>query len=198
MKDNDKVWQALRPALLLVTKVLESRHPHFEALLDPFNRTVDQRQVHPRSSWAARNPKVSTFSHKPLHDDDVVAEAKVLSDLGIDGKALTEKVLGSCMMLGLMSAHIDNGSAADSPSYGLTNLIGVDADGGMTEHTVISLNVAADYLWPLLVDGYSQSEKLAASFIVASTILHELAVRHSTRVLGAGFRPSSAPFSFRS
>lgn len=41
---------------------------------------------------------------------------------------------------------------------------------------LIKVNVAADLLWPLLVDEYSPAEKAAATVYVAVTMLHEISV----------------------
>jgi hypothetical protein len=41
----------------------------------------------------------------------------------------------------------------------------------------IRITIGAEAIFPLLVPGYSKSEKLMASFLVACIILHELGVR---------------------
>lgn len=51
---------------------------------------------------------------------------------------------------------------------------------GSTQHDrskgKIRIRLAADLVWPLLVPQYSASEKMTCSFLVATTLLHELAV----------------------
>ena len=40
----------------------------------------------------------------------------------------------------------------------------------------ISIKLAAELIWPLLVDQYSATEKMACSFEIANTLIHEFAV----------------------
>lgn len=41
----------------------------------------------------------------------------------------------------------------------------------------INIEIAAEIIWPLMVDEYTRAEKALVSFLLAGTILHELGVR---------------------
>jgi hypothetical protein len=47
----------------------------------------------------------------------------------------------------------------------------------------IMIEIDAELVWPLLVDKYTKSEKLMANIILATTITHEMMVRHSYHYL---------------
>lgn len=50
--------------------------------------------------------------------------------------------------------------------------------GGPLNHPFkIRISLSVDYIWPLLIEEYSQAEKATCSFTLASTMVHELCVR---------------------
>lgn len=67
----------------------------------------------------------------------------------------------------ISSGFHEEGEAETVPTAGSTTVIGGD---------VISVVICGDSIWPLLVEGYSNDEQAMCAFVVASTIIHEIAV----------------------
>ncbi|CAJ2512475.1 Uu.00g054900.m01.CDS01 [Anthostomella pinea] len=175
VRGNDKVWDALQPALQLVTKILESNPAHLNALYNMNTRQDIDPERDPRD-----DPETASLMKYVMEDeiDLGLSDPRIqkLNDLGYDWKYHTVRILDRCLRMDIGSCYL-LGHGADeynevkgsSMAYGFTNSTVCGAD------SYITISIAAEVIWPLLVDTYSQSEKLTCSFIIASTILHELA-----------------------
>ncbi|KAI1383738.1 uncharacterized protein F4822DRAFT_440000 [Hypoxylon trugodes] len=177
VRRNDKVWEALQPALQMVTRVLNSEHPHIKALMDLRTRT----KVDPARDGRI-NPKTT---HITKYDDidkidlsDTWNEILTLAAMGFDWPLHVNKVLEKCLTIDLGSCFmepteehgpdtVDGAKDAYDMSYGFTYFTNAGPD------SQILMSIGAELVWPLLMPQYSQSEKLSASFAIASTILHE-------------------------
>ncbi|KAI1326218.1 hypothetical protein F5Y16DRAFT_400585 [Xylariaceae sp. FL0255] len=185
---NPKLWTALQPALRLVTKVLESEHPIFESILD-----LNTRQPIPPYRDIRNNshtPNLVEYVPKDHIDMDNDAKTfralqKLHQDHNYDWKSETLRVLDDHLVFDIRSGYIGVDDASlDSIEemdfcYGMTNTVD---DGHALQ---IKINIAAEIIWPLLSDTFSQSEKLVSSFMIANVILHELghAMNHAQMAL---------------
>ncbi|KAI0595685.1 hypothetical protein F4775DRAFT_604505 [Biscogniauxia sp. FL1348] len=176
---NDSLWLVLQPALQLVTRILDSKHPNIEALLNMETRQWIDQDQDPRIP-----PRGTRFLTKYVLEKDIDPE-KMPSGIaelrthGFDWKKHTWDVLHKSLRFDIGAGYIIPGhddkfertegvNETTEFTYGSTT----ENVGGM--EGVITITISAELLWPLLVDEYSQSEKMTCSFIVASTILHEL------------------------
>lgn len=71
--------------------------------------------------------------------------------------------------------HMMYDQSPEDPFYGSCRIEGDDAPSAKRPFK-ITISIAADLVWQLLVDEYSTAEKAAVSFTLANTMLHELAV----------------------
>ncbi|KAI1800796.1 hypothetical protein F4811DRAFT_556488 [Daldinia bambusicola] len=182
VRTNDDLWNAMQPALQLLTKILDTDHPGFGDLMD-----LRTRYKIPLDITAARdNPTTpSLVGYRPL------AEMKLdlynswpqmieLSEMGYDFPANTLRVLNQCLTFEISSAWFDpiesdNDNAVDGVKESANLTYGMTQPSGHGQYARINIWIAAELIWPLLVPQYSQSEKMTASFLIASTLMHEMA-----------------------
>ena len=181
-QDNDTVWMALQPALQLVTRVLNLKHPYWLAISNLYNR----RRIHP--------------SRDPCPDDD---QDKNLVNFT---EGLTDKPdPDSAALLWLNTNNIDIYERVQSFLRERLRLCirscrdckvyeDKGADHGTTTKMMdgtIRIKIAAEYLWPMLVPVYTAAEKASCTFGIANTILHELTVSHQQLSLNVYRRRSA-------
>ncbi|KAI1631530.1 hypothetical protein F4809DRAFT_163776 [Biscogniauxia mediterranea] len=176
---NNSLWLVLQPALQLVTRVLESKHPNIEALLN-----IETRQYIGRNKDPRIPPRATEFLTKYVLEKDIEPEKMPpriaeLKARGFDWKKHTWDVLQKFVRFDIGTGYILPGEDDESArtdgvnenpdfTYGSTT----ETRGGMDG--LITITISAELLWPLLENQYSQSEKMTCSFIVASTLIHEL------------------------
>ncbi|KAI1857434.1 hypothetical protein JX265_011169 [Neoarthrinium moseri] len=169
--DNDRVWDALQPALQIVSRILRQRPRVWEALKDLRTRQkID-------SSYDTREDPRTTHLVKMVAVDDINLDlcwepVQRLTELGFNSVQRVEEVLDGAVTYTIGTGFMDlygGNNKEDAFTYGIT--------GGF-ESQDIEIRLAAELVWPLLVPEYSNSEKLAASWSVASTLLHE--IMHAT------------------
>ncbi|KAI1738688.1 hypothetical protein F4680DRAFT_467065 [Xylaria scruposa] len=184
---NDALWEALQPALRLVSMVLAKNHPHLEAIIN-----LNTRQPIPAKEGEQGKKFPPTDTKYVLEDDiDMSQTYSAIRQLhevyNYDWKANVHRVLDRALRL-----DIDSGYTV-AKSRIISEPIADDAHGSFTfaatsthrtfqvpgqepdPHECIKIKIAADLLWPLLVPQYSKSEKMTFSWVVASTLLHEFA-----------------------
>ncbi|KAK8127368.1 hypothetical protein PG984_008476 [Apiospora sp. TS-2023a] len=176
---NPTVWEALQPALQLVTRVLNTNPMFWRCLKDLRTR----RKVDPKLDPRKAEDQVTPYLQKMIrldeikmpgedgYEEDYDARWPELDDLAEDGFDYpyhVDRLLANHLELGFNSGFLDDDGQKCDFTYGHTGMIGVGVD------TKIQIMIAAELLWPLLVPVYSSSEKLCASYIIATTILHEL------------------------
>lgn len=156
----------MQPALQLVTRALNCDHPAWRAITSVLSRRPIRTDRNPFGASGSR--LVSIWEH--LMVPELPAEAKKLEDAGFDINEAVASFLEERLELTIASAY---SQPADTDTFwGITQFVNWD------NHTTMSIRVAicAEMLWPLLVPTYNDAEKGAASLMVASTIIHELAV----------------------
>ncbi|KAI0005266.1 hypothetical protein F4779DRAFT_50597 [Xylariaceae sp. FL0662B] len=174
VRTNDTLWNALQPALQLITRVLNSWHPALIAVMD-----LRTRQPVDSARDGRTNPE-TPFITKFVQQQDMdisktYQQIRELNDLGYNWCDEVMRVLHRHFRLDLSAAHLGIGEStegvpieSDNFSYGWTFRWGAE------EGTTITSYVSVELIWPLLVPQYSQSEKMAASFQIATTLLHEI------------------------
>lgn len=151
---------------MLASRIIDflGRHdPFWIRLLDIFNRVPIEperddrpeglRKKIPAHSFSMQGPAAPTpgFENGPLAMDPVQQTLSVLNKIEFS----------------ITSGFHHEGVAERTPTAGTTVIWGGD---------VISVGICGDSVWPLLVEGYSRDEHMMCAFMVAVTIIHELAV----------------------
>lgn len=155
----------MQPALLLATKVLNEKPDFLSAIL----RVWDHKIMPPtRDTRSFKAAPLKTFDTVPGTGNDagIFPETQFLrrsADRYVD--ALWEVVARDLKM------HIH----AESDQCAVTNIM-VDEINDRRKIPGLFVAINPNLVFPLLVGGYSSSEKTMASFYLAATILHELAV----------------------
>ncbi|KAI0551226.1 hypothetical protein F4679DRAFT_593662 [Xylaria curta] len=185
---NDALWEALQPALRLVSMVLAKKHPHLEAIIN-----MNTRQPIPVKKGEASKKFPPTDTRYVLEKDiDMRKTYSAIRQLhevyNYDWRANVIRVLNRSLRL-----DIDSGYTLGMANRNIDEPITKDAHASFTfaatsthrsfrapgaapnPFETIKIKLAADLLWPLLVPQYSKSEKMSFSWVIASTLLHEFA-----------------------
>lgn len=158
----------MQPALQLVTRVLNSNHPFWMAILNMMNR----KPVNPSRYPLHGHTNLSLVSiWEQLKNPHLHNEAKVLEDAGYDHCRAVALFLKDRLELGFASSY------RKTPGMP-TNFWGVTHGNNQNDPSMVTIQIeiAAEMIWPLLVPSYTQAEKGSVSLMLASTLLHELAV----------------------
>ncbi|KAI1151432.1 hypothetical protein F4825DRAFT_451465 [Nemania diffusa] len=172
---NDALWEALQPALRLVSLVLSERPAILEALMD-----MATRQPLPTSEDGRKNPVTPTLQKYVLQEDVDLSKTypalRTLEEVHkYDWAANVQRVLADTLVLDIESAYTlgeeekEEGIQHDGHGHFCYGSAALDSGGQ------IRIRLAGDKIWPLLVPEYSASEKMISSFSIASTLLHEFA-----------------------
>lgn len=102
-------------------------------------------------------------------------EQEKLADLGFNSIYWVCEILRRCLQWEINAKYDAIGGRSTSDhQMAWTSILATDDDRNHPFKIIISLS--ADFIWPLLIDDYSQAEKAVCSFTLASTIVHELCV----------------------
>lgn len=189
LQHDDTLWTALQPALQIVSQVLNSQHPATWVW-------ADIRKLRPvedsRRSASNRYWKFFTSSELGVDVPSLSGEALNWPDFidicatGFDTTGYVCEILKRTIewnIGGMWRINADDGDS--SRAFGTTSVERTEKTPGEPPFK-IEVYIAAEVVWPLLVDEYSTAEKASASMFVAATMLHELAVS-----LGSPRLPSS-------
>ncbi|KAK2059528.1 hypothetical protein LY76DRAFT_652895 [Colletotrichum caudatum] len=149
-RTNDDLWRRMQPGLRAASRILtflEHHDPYWSRLLDVFNRVRVSSNRDPRPPHKRMYPAWNFRMQNDMFST-TVADEHVRA--AVDA--------------------FDLGSAFGSSSDGDTLAGSTTAEG---DKIVVKLSV--DAMWPLVVDGYSQDEKIISQFSLAATIIHEIA-----------------------
>ncbi|KAI1463836.1 uncharacterized protein F4812DRAFT_233757 [Daldinia caldariorum] len=182
MRTNDDLWNAMQPALQLLTRLLNSEHPGLHDLIDLRTRY----KISPDITADRENPRTPTLvGYRPLSEmkldlENSWPEMIELSNMGYDFLHHTWRVLSECLTFEISSAwfdpiEVDDNNAVDGVRETNVLTYGITQPSGRGSNARIQIWIAAELIWPLLVPQYSQSEKMTASFLIASTLMHEFA-----------------------
>ncbi|KAK7955986.1 uncharacterized protein PG986_005208 [Apiospora aurea] len=167
------------PALQLVTRVLQTNPMFWRSLKDLRTRRKIDARLDPRGPDEQRTPFLQKFV--PLDEipqpgdrnyrrdfDRRYWALEELAAAGFDFAYHVDRLLLRHLHIGICGGFVDVDGKPDSFVFGRTSLSFAGPDSR------IYVNISAELIWPLLVPIYSSSEKLSTSYIVATTILHEL------------------------
>lgn len=124
--------------------------------------------------------------HLEEDPDEFYPEVARLKAMGFESIPWVCTLLKDCLIWELNSKYSDN--TGDSKPFG-HQMAWTEIRADRRDHEVpfiIRISLSVDYIWPLLIDEYSQAEKAACSFTLASTMVHELCVCKWERL---GFSP---------
>lgn len=166
LKNNDELWEAMRPALLLSSRVLKEKPEFLNAILRIWDHKVipPERDTRPQKTF-----KLKTFDTTPTDPNDpaLYPATQFLRPIGDMYVAAVWRALASSVRFHI---HGDMGPCGSTTC----NVDKASADSRVAPRVFIAIN--PNMVFPLLVSGYSKSEKIMASYFLASIILHEIAV----------------------
>ncbi|KAL2284815.1 hypothetical protein FJTKL_08644 [Diaporthe vaccinii] len=169
VQQNDELWNALQPALQLVSKVLLAEHPFWKAVLSIYHMRPVPVEKDGRTQLQKADPTYKPYVSiwYDIDRDKMYPTARTLMDQKFDSTAATLEILTRLLKFSI--------ARSDSRTSSASTRI-----GGFEPHNrSIRIVLNANNIWPLLVPDYSVSEKISVSFFVAKLILHELA--HAAR-----------------
>lgn len=195
-KHNPVIWTAIQPALQLVSRFLRCNHPSILSWADvrKLRPVDDARDTLEDPENALKQPEASNagidrayyFSIWPefsgLEDDlDDLSyswdDIREICRAGFDTTSYAFDILTATVRWEF-SSQWRSGNIGGCTGDGRTNAatgFEINTDG-VGPPFYLPIDIASDAVWPLLVDEFSTAEKAAASFSLANTILHELAV----------------------
>ena len=181
VQQNDTVWAALQPALQLATRVLNAQPKAWDTLADLYTRVRIDRWYDNRSDKTIDRTPYGKYRYAMWPDDpepeDLFPELRRLWDLGFDWKAAVNDLLQDRLriFIGRARAGVEGEDDFHGDTCGWTTIreIGVTK---ILDNSVVRVQISAELVWPLLSSAFTAGEKAMASFGVAATLLHELAV----------------------
>ncbi|KAM0561286.1 hypothetical protein ACHAPJ_003165 [Fusarium lateritium] len=167
-RNNDRVWNAIQPALQLATRFVMADDSFTKGLQDITNRLwVDNKlfAFQPKQTWTVR----TKFERESdTEDPNRLKTAQELADTGIDAWAYSWKALCQVFEIKLTSGfHFDGTPKSHIMGRTITPQI-------FGRRSKVIVEVDAEMVWPLIVDKYTKSEKMMASLVFASTLAHEM------------------------
>lgn len=170
---NDMIWAALQPALQMATRILNSNHPYWVALFNLYNRGPIEHGRDSRNNVQQGHIPIRDNLKLNMNLNDMWDESKRLHALDYPSIDVTSKVLMDRLRWEFGSVYRNTGEEKqmNNPNYGATTY-----DRQYPGKSPITIKIGAELIFPLLVQSYSLAEKASCSFIVAATMLHELAV----------------------
>jgi hypothetical protein len=173
---------ALQPAFQVVTRILNTNHPFWIALLNLKSR---RNVSSARLAWGAhglttRNWSTFTLDYDPTqfaatHPQQVGPESiKTLDRCGYDLPRAAAEVLAQRLRLSFFScvAKWKKGKTLSGITWGLTDNSSWDDPSAAG----IDIFIGAEMVWPLLIPELTPKEKASCTMMIAVTMLHELAV----------------------
>ncbi|KAI1109597.1 hypothetical protein F5Y14DRAFT_22427 [Nemania sp. NC0429] len=175
---NDAIWEALQPALRLSSMVLSQNPPIFEALMNMTTRQPIPERFDCRTENLKNSPTMYKYVlEKSIDMSKTHPTLRLLGEIyAYDWRSNVLRVLSDALVLDLdWGFSLANQILDERIDEDTHNSFGF----GSTQHDrtkgKIRIRLAAELVWPLLVPQYSASEKMTCSFLIATTLLHELA-----------------------
>ncbi|KAM0264177.1 hypothetical protein ACHAPA_008361 [Fusarium lateritium] len=167
-RNNDRVWNAMQPAIQLATRILMMDDSFIRNLQDVTNRLWVDSSLFINQPDQTRWRKLKFVRDLNPMDPTRVFGTKELRDSGVN--VFTANWEAVCQIFEIKLAS------------------GFDFDGKSKRHIMgrqrgpfffypgdtITIEIDAELVWPLIVDKYSKSEKLMSSLILATTMAHEM------------------------
>ncbi|KAH7163534.1 hypothetical protein B0J13DRAFT_634896 [Dactylonectria estremocensis] len=169
-RSNDRVWEALQPALQLASRLLSADHPFMSAIKDPTNRfCVDDSLDLRLPEEKKKTPRFSFRSFVDINDLRLVPAARLMRQMPhFDPTAVSQMVIENCIELGIQSGHYHFDA-----EFKEVLAVAETKDQATGPSAPIQISLAAEVVWPLLEPNFSSSEKMMASFVIAISMVHE-------------------------
>ncbi|KAF4454675.1 hypothetical protein F53441_2753 [Fusarium austroafricanum] len=169
-KTNDRVWNAMQPALQLASRLLhENVDDGFIGSLQDITKRlwVDPNRFK-QQDGQHRDKKIQFKRTINPMDPRRIFGAKDVEDC-IDVHKASWDALLQIFEIELSSGFNFKGYQQRDHNVGNTSNWSVYRPGDK-----VRVKIDAELVWPLIVDKYSKSEKLKASVILATTLAHEM------------------------
>ncbi|KAJ4323116.1 hypothetical protein N0V84_004516 [Fusarium piperis] len=169
-RTNDRVWNAMQPALQLATRFLLTNDPCITGLQDATNRyKVPDHLYKNRTDQDPDEVKFKVKSDpQPLDPDHLPAARRLQRYPGFSAIATSQRVLEKALDLRLESAFYSSGKY-NQHCIARTIMPGITLPDGP-----INITIDAELVWILISDKYSKSEKMMGSIVFASSLAHEI------------------------
>ncbi|KAF4341107.1 hypothetical protein FBEOM_4977 [Fusarium beomiforme] len=168
-RTNDRVWDAMQPALQLATRILETDDTFIAVLKDITNRLWVDKSLFEKQDGQTRDRKLKFVRELNPHDPTRVPGAKDVNDAGIDATAATWESMLQIFELELFSSFMCGGKLQRDWCAGVT-----ECRTSFVPGNKLNCKIDAELVWPLINDTYTNSEKMMSSLMLASTIAHEM------------------------
>lgn len=175
-KLDDRVWDAMQPALQVATRILNVNDSFMDAARDVTNRTKVDPWLETRTDQG-EVVMYPNFKFKRYFDEfDPLASqpARQLRNIpGIDPQALTWKALDRMLRFKLADLHYcqTDGKFRRHGPLGVTQTCRIRDEG-----YPIEITLDATLIWYLMSDECSESEKMMNNLVLGQTIAHEMLV----------------------
>lgn len=178
LQNDEELWTALQPALQLVTRVLQMNHPFWRACLD-YLCAVD----------IPEHRKSENHQDKQLIYIDPSEPKDFFRKLGAESRQKSAfEYLQERVWFNIKSSYDFNIVCKGTKNGGDTSAETVPFYRHDPVNFRLEVVIAAEIMWPLLVPEYTIVEKQNCSLVIATTILHELAVCYSYQFPPAALR----------
>lgn len=106
-QQNDELWNALQPALQLVSKVLLSEHPFWKAILSIYHMRPVPVEKDGRTQLEKADPKYTPYVSiwYDIDRDKMYPTARKLMDQNFDSTAATLEILTRSRQILALSSH---------------------------------------------------------------------------------------------
>ncbi|KAG8673318.1 hypothetical protein FPOAC2_06761 [Fusarium poae] len=168
-RNNDRVWNAMQPALQLATRLLLNSEGFVDGLQDITNRFWVEDHLFADLAGQDRTRKLKFMRDTDTGGPRKVNGAQDIKDSGLDVLELSFRALRRIIELKLSSGFDMGNRPTRLLTMGQQN-----APNFFGENSKIAIDIDSELVWPLLVDKYTKSEKLMANVILATTIAHEM------------------------
>ncbi|TLD09264.1 uncharacterized protein PgNI_07269 [Pyricularia grisea] len=174
------IWDALQPALQLLTRILNSNVPAWTGLLDLYTRLRVDLDLDPLADLFRDEEKKGSACncrnawHTEAHPFSTKSfpELLKLSGTGFNSSDWTKKVVAMTLQFKIESC---NRFAGDNDPDHLRGTFGFTSMRVRNNKAYSTVSIGAELIWPLLSIHTSNAEKRTCSFAVASILLHEIA-----------------------
>ncbi|KAG8160703.1 hypothetical protein KVR01_008967 [Diaporthe batatas] len=126
-----------------------------------------------RHLWAAVNRKEYFATYLDEDPDEFMPEQEVLKSLEFNSVYWVCEILKKCLTWDIMAKYDDNGNKGPV-LMGVTQLED-PRDSPRERPFTIRISISADYIWPLLIDEYTQAEKAHAVVYAREQLFNPLA-----------------------
>ncbi|KAL6910289.1 hypothetical protein GGI43DRAFT_427019 [Trichoderma evansii] len=166
----DLVWDSLQPTLQMATRMFCQEDPFFKAILDVRN-WYDARSTIDSQAQGTAEP-VIRIEIRSDNNEAIGYRHNVKPSPTFNPVALTFKVLEEKLQLRIVTAHYD----IEPPigEFKVQTAVGGTHYDLSDRSRSICINLCAEIVWQLMTSRYSSSEKTMISWMLSTTIVHEL------------------------